>query len=185
MTDPRTTNPRTINPRLAQRLRRANGVVSLCLVGALALHAVANSLRLGGIDAPSFALLAWAAVCAGVAHAALCIATSAAMLSDTERPPSHKKKQHLVVKWVTGALVAIAAGLHVAASQGVLGPAGAQAGRWLMVAAAVALGAHLWTGTRSLLKDVGLPRSWKPAVRALVVGGTLVVCALVLSAAYA
>ena len=167
------------DPRTASLLRKANGIVSLCLLAALSVHAVVNCLRFGGLHMPSLALLAWASVAATVLHVGLCVATSNAMLTDTERPPSQKKRRHLVIKWITGGLVLAVAGVHIAASQGVLGTA-AQSGRWLLVGLVVALAIHLWTGARSFLSDLGLPRSWKPAVRALVVLGACALAAAVL-----
>ena len=160
--------------------------MSLCLIGALALHAIGNSLRMGGIDAPAFELLAWAGAVVALAHVALCVATSAAMLTDTQRPPSARKRQHLVVKWVTGIALGLVAGLHIAASQGALGGVLAAlsgsgvTARLLILAVVVAMGMHLWTGARSLLKDVDLPRAWKPYVRGAIVVVTLALVVVLL-----
>ena len=148
-------------------------------MAALAVHAVGNSLRLGSIDAPSLVLLAWAGVALGVVHVLLCVLTSHAMLTDEVRPPSAQKRRHLALKWVTGALVALAAGVHIAVSKGVLWP-GLASSRLLLVTVAAALGVHLWTGVRSLLKDVGLPTSWKQALRAVVALVTLALCLVLL-----
>lgn len=48
------------------------------------------------------------------AHGALSVATIALMLRDGKRPPSACKKKHQMLKWISGAVLAAAAALHVA-----------------------------------------------------------------------
>ena len=61
-----------------------------------------------GVTAEHFAiprslmLLVWVGVAVCAAHVVLSALTSREMLLDTVRPPSLKKKRHLVLKWVSG-----------------------------------------------------------------------------------
>ena len=158
--------------------RIINGIVSALMTCLLFVHGVwaAAAITLGAPMPPAW--IAWAGVACATAHVILCIITSWEQLTDTVRPPSSRKKRHLALKWATGALLAVVAGLHVA--RVAITPAWAVAA--LIVALATALAAHVCVGSKSLLKDLGIDRRWRPAVRAVAVVACLL-CALAAIAA--
>ena len=153
--------------------RTINGVVSAAMTVLLLVHAVwaAAAITLGAAMPPGW--IAWAGVACTAAHVVLCIVTSVEQLTDTVRPPSSRKKRHLALKWVTGGVLAAVAIAHLMR----VGAGGIRMVALLIVIVATALAAHICVGAKSLLKDLGIDRRWRPAVRAVaVVACTL--CAL-------
>lgn len=149
------------------RTRLANGVVSAGIVVFFIVHASLGSI-IGLIPLHSgLAWAVWIGVACATIHVALCIATSIQQLTDTVRPPSINKKRHLVLKWATGVFLLVCAAVHVV----VVRTAGADdmissvTGVIVIVALAVALAAHICVGSKSLLKDLNVDRSFRPAVR--------------------
>lgn len=158
-------------------MRKVNGIISLALVLVVGAHALPGLFPFAEPSVHLLQTLGWAIVCLGVGHALLSVGTSTQMLTDTVRPPSEGKKRHLVLKWATGLAVAGAVALHACASAGMLPGMGKQALAATVVLVLALTGMHVYVGTRSLLKDIGLPRSWKSAARALVAAITIAACA--------
>lgn len=140
-------------PPSPSRLRAMNGMVSAGIFFFFAGHGLVRGAGLG-----AFTPLVWIGIAGIGAHVVLSVATSYTMLTDTQRPPSTKKKQHLVLKWASGIALCIAACVHALG----LFPGNE---RVLASIVAVLIAWHSWVGTRSLLKDLSLPREWKTAIR--------------------
>ena len=148
--------------------RTINGIVSAVIVCVFLIHATLGSLQ------PHLALpapprwIVWAGMVFVGIHVVVCIVTSYEQLTDRVRPPSPAKKRHLVLKWATGIALIAVAGIHIwrvqeiGAAAALRSPEGAV---WT-VALAVLLAMHIWAGSKSLLKDLGIDRRWRGAVRA-------------------
>ncbi len=151
-------------------MRFANGVVSAAIVVFFLAHATLGTLLgLIGFMSP-LAWLVWAGVALVGVHVMLSIFTSREQLTDSERPPSTRKKRHLALKWATGCLLALAAVAHVVAIR-LGGAAVVQStvtGALLTVSLAAVLAVHLCVGSRSLLKDLSISRGYKLAFRIVV-----------------
>ena len=169
-------------------MRKTNGFISLALAALLVVHVAHNLARLGAgttneVLQSLFPALSWMCVVLSILHIGLSGGTSATMLNDTERPPSPRKKRHLVLKWATGIALALSAGLHIGHAMGFVAHGSATFFWGSLLATLVFLGMHTYTGARSLLKDIGLPTSWKTAVRVVVVVCTFAACAALLAVA--
>ena len=159
-----------VGERMARWTRRINAIIAAVLVVAFSGHALLASAA--GVQAPLLApiplLLGLLALVA--AHVALSIATTVIMWRDTVRPPSRKKKRHQILKWVTGVVLLAVLTVHV------LHPAVAPIVIWSASTLLLAAFAwHVWTGMKSLARDLRLPGNAKVPLR-------IVLCALVLVA---
>lgn len=154
-----------------QRARRTNGLISAFIIAFFVAHGALGCalLAFGFNDALSVAV--WAGVGIVGVHVVLCVATSVYQLTDTVRPPSVHKKRHLALKWATGVALAVGALVHVLCFRvfGESGEALTVPAALVIVAVAAFLSAHVCVGSKSLLKDMGLDRSLRPAVRAVAV----------------
>jgi hypothetical protein len=144
--------------RQTDAVRTVNAVIAAVLGCFFLFHAIMGAYTAGRVAAPLTAL--WAGLAGIVFHVAFCIATSVRMLTDDVRPPSRNKKRHLLLKWVTGAVLLVVLATHL---PGV--PIGGLARAALSAALVLALAVHLFVGAKSLLKDVGLSSSGKVWVR--------------------
>ena len=105
--------------------RRINGILSACIVVFFLAHGILGSmLPFTGFESP-LAWLVWAGVACVVVHIVLSIVTSREQLTDTVRPPSEAKKRHLLLKWITGILLAVVVVAHIVTIR-VLGPEAVQ-----------------------------------------------------------
>lgn len=149
------------------KTRLVNGVVSACIAAFFLLHASIGSVAGLVPLSTGLAWVVWIGAALAAAHVALCGATSALQLTDTVRPPSVNKKRHLALKWATGVALLVAAAVHVF----VIRTVGAHdmlsdiSGVFVIAALAAALAAHVCVGSKSLLKDLGVDRSYRAAVR--------------------
>ena len=166
-------------------IRTLNGIASALIVGVFFLHAAfGSSPGLSGLWI-RIAPLVWIGVAIIAVHVALSVATSVQQLTDTVRPPSSAKKRHLVLKWVTGVLLAAAAVAHA----GCVHAAGAGAvhatatGTVLAVCVLVLLTWHVCVGTKSLLKDLNIDRRYRTLLRVVVC--VLAICIGTVLLAYA
>ena len=98
------------------------------------------------------------------------IVTSRQMLHDAERPPSRRKKRHLVLKWVTGLALLLIACVHA------LLPEHAAAWPSVSILVALALAVHMYVGGKSLTSDLGLPRGMCIAFRLVAIAWAGIVC---------
>ena len=157
--------------RADQSARRANGCISTFIVAFFIAHGILGCalLAFGFNDALSVAV--WAGVGVAGLHVVLCVATSAYQLTDTVRPPSVHKKRHLALKWFTGVLLAAAVLVHVLCFRvfGESGEALTVVGGLAIAVVAALLSAHVCVGAKSLLKDVGIDRAYRPVVKAVAV----------------
>ena len=157
--------------------RFVNGVISAIIVVFFIVHGMLGSFGvLAGFTSP-FSWLVWLGMALVVAHILVSIITSYQQMTDAEFPPSARKKRHLVLKWVTGGLLAIVACAHIAAIN-IYGATALQASlsaaAFGVVLCAV-LAIHLCVGSKSLLKDLEIDRRHKMAFRVVV----CVVCAAI------
>jgi hypothetical protein len=159
-------------------LRCINGIVSAILVCFFLAHAALGSASLLCQIPRTFEFLIWVGVGGIAIHILLCTVTSKQMLDDKTRPPSAKKKKHLVLKWLSGTLLVLAAVLHIAGFG--TSPASGYHNFFLVVLLFITalLASHIYIGTKSLLKDLNMDRRYKIPVR-------LAVCVLALAVAVA
>ncbi|WP_172136738.1 hypothetical protein [Adlercreutzia sp. ZJ473] len=142
------------------------------LVAAFFLHAIVGTLWLRFGFSDHLAWVVWVAVGVAGAHIGLSAATSRSMLTDRQRPPSRRKRMHLVLKWASGGMLLAAALIHMAA--GLTGRA-PEARCFLLVVVAL-LTWHCLVGAKSLLKDLDIPTRLKGSLRALMITVAAVVC---------
>lgn len=161
--------------RKDSQIRFANGVASALLLFFVVVHALAGGLHSLGLIGRALGLLAWVGVVLAATHMLLSIVTSRRMMTDADDPPSDKKKRHLVLKWVTGAVVLLALAAHVALRVCDAPMAFDAAATVVLIAA---LTAHSCVGSKSLLKDLGFPRNLRNPLRAAIV--IIAVCLLAL-----
>lgn len=158
-------------PRVSSPARRANGIVSAAIVVFFCAHGILGCVALlSGFTSP-FTWIIWFGVALIGVHVILSVVTSYQQLTDTVRPPSRQKRRHLLWKWLTGGLLLVCAGAHIAAAW-VLGPHASQTtvtGALLTAAVAIVLAVHLCFGAKSLLKDLWLDRRYRTAFRVVVI----------------
>lgn len=155
-------------------LRTANGIVAALLVVIFLAHAVLGSVKFANLTFVNhFSWIIWVGVAAIVVHIIMSVGTTVSMYTDTERPPSEKKKRHQVLKWVTGCVLLAVAALHMAFTSG-LGTGGNVAALRpvtfaLMAALIAALAWHIFVASKSLLKDLHVPhhRRYRPWMQAV------------------
>ncbi len=162
--------------------RTVNGIVSAVILCLFLVHAV-----LGTFSSPlSFSAVASYVLWLGMAlvgvHVVASIATSYEQLTDTVRPPSRKKRQHLLLKWVTGIVLLAVVLLHILRvreldlASAVYSPLGTA----VAIALVAALAVHAWTGSKSLLKDLNIDRKYRSVLRAGVAILAMVLACLLL-----
>ena len=151
--------------RGTSRSRQVNGAVSAALVLFFLAHATLGSIALLTGFASPFATLVWAGVGLVAVHVVASVVTSREQLHDRERPPSARKKRHLALKWATGCLLAVAAAVHIVSRMPFAAAQSALLDVASIVVVAVALAVHLWVGSKSLLKDLGLDTRFQLAFR--------------------
>jgi succinate dehydrogenase hydrophobic anchor subunit len=160
--------------------RGVNGAVSALIVCFLIAHALLGCLSLLFGLPKTFAASIWLGVALASLHVLLCVATSKLMLGDQERPPSKKKRRHLLLKWLSGAALAAFAALHVLVRPDGLLALSRPAYTAALLALVAALAAHVFIGSKSLLKDLGLARRLRTPLR-LAVGLASAACAVILA----
>lgn len=140
-------------------VRRANGIAAAFLLVFFFAHAALGALSEHAAIPRSLMFFIWFAVAVSVAHIALSAGTSVEMLRNKERPPSPRKRRHLVLKWMSGAALLVVAILHCQCDLVPIAD---------IAVSCVLLGllcVHGWIGARSLLCDLGLSTRLKPALR--------------------
>ena len=135
-------------------MRKANGIVAALITLLFLAHALLGSASLHVSTPSTFKVFVLVGVAAIAVHVALSIGTSAQQMNDKERPPSPRKKRHLALKWVTGAVLALVAVVHVVGGMEL-------GGRVTLALLAAAIAVHACVGAKSLLKDVGLSDVWR------------------------
>ena len=92
--------------------RKVNGAIAGVLCLFFLVHGILGILWTSGAINAELAFVIWAFFIAALVHGLLSIVTSRQMLHDAERPPSRRKKRHLVLKWVTGLALLLIACVH-------------------------------------------------------------------------
>ena len=152
------------------RLRFANGVLCLFLVCFFTAHALLGSLHVLASFPNSLEWLVWFGVAGIVIHVVTCAVTNWLMFTDTERPPSQRKKNHMYLKWATGGVLACAIVAHIAYTFLFGGPGffSGFSGFAVMMFLIVMLVVHLWVGSKSLTRDLNLDKRWRVPFRVAV-----------------
>lgn len=147
--------------------RRINALIAAALSAFFLVHAALGTLSRLFLNADAPALIVWLFVFAGLAHIVLCLITSKLMLTDTQRPPSRKKVNHLWLKWASGAVLAAGALFHALGLDGNVD--------WFIVVVDALLIWHIYIGCKSLARDLDLPRGAKTPLRiiAMAIGGAI------------
>ena len=173
---------RAVTP--AEKLRLFNAlVVSAIAVFFLAHSALGTaSLFVEGL-VNSVPWLVWAMFGVVGAHVLASVGATALMLTDTERPPSSRKKRHFVLKWATGSVLAATIAVHLfcilcPGSLPVF-PCQTKVSFLLLLAA---LAWHVGIATKSLARDLGIGKRTRDAMRAAYVLAVFALIALVVLA---
>ncbi len=159
--------------------RRLNAVLAALLTAFFFGHAVLGAASQSTsvlADAVVPTILIWSFAGIACLHAAASVLTTYLMLTDEARPPSPRKRAHQWLKWATGGALALVAAFHALCPAGQLAPA--------LLAVLAALLWHAYVGCKSLVRDLGLPHSFKLGLRALVLLAA-VAAALILAAPFA
>lgn len=162
---------KTVRKRSTARF--VNGVISACIVVFFIAHSLLGGLEgIASLASPS-PLIVWAGVGVIALHMLASVVTSYQQLTDAEFPPSARKKRHLLLKWATGAALALAAAAHVGCIY-TFGPDAVQtsvASKMVVLVLVAVLAVHSWVGAKSLVTDLGLNKGLIGVFR-------VVVCAL-------
>lgn len=150
--------------------RKVNGAIAGVLCLFFLVHGILGILWTSGAINAELAFVIWAFFIAALVHGLLSIVTSRQMLHDAERPPSRRKKRHLVLKWVTGLALLLIACVHA------LLPEHAAAWPSVSILVALALAVHMYVGGKSLASDLGLPRGMRIAFRLVAIAWAVIVC---------
>ena len=178
--------------RKPTKLRTANGIAAAILCIIFLAHAILGSVKFAvPTFSGRFVWVVWIGVGILVAHVVMSVGTTVSMMTDKERPPSAKKKRHQLMKWLSGVAVLVVAVIHMLTNSGLVTggavPALSRATTVLMAALICALGWHMFTASKSLLKDLHVPnhKRWRPALRAVLLAGCVVAGVILLVAAFA
>lgn len=98
----------------AEKLRLLNALVASAIAVFFLAHSALGTASLfieGLIN--SVPWLVWAMFGTTGAHVLASVGATALMLTDTERPPSSRKKRHFVLKWATGSVLAATIAAHL------------------------------------------------------------------------
>ena len=154
--------------------RRFNGILAAFLSCFFLIHAGLGCIT--GIAPLSnrLAFLVWLGVGVLLVHVIASIVTTYFMYTDTERPPSNRKKRHQVLKWITGAVLLVLAAIHVAVNGGSAALRD-PVSLIILLLLVVAIAVHSYTGIKSLTRDLDLPKNTRTPFRiALIVAAVLV-----------
>lgn len=150
--------------------RKVNGAIAAILCLFFLVHGILGILGTDGAVTAELAFAIWVFFIAALVHGLLSIVTSWQMLHDAERPPSRRKKRHLVLKWVTGLALLLIACIHA------LLPEHAAAWSSVSILVALAFAVHMYVGSKSLTSDLGLPHGMRIAFRLVAIAWAAIVC---------
>ena len=168
----------------AEKLRLLNALVASAIAVFFLAHSALGTASLfaeGLVN--SLPWLVWIMLGAAGAHVLASVDATALMLTDTERPPSSRKKCHFVLKWATGAVLAAAIAVHLfyILCPGSL-PVFPHQTRVSFLLLLAALAWHVGIATKSLARDLGIGKSTRDIMRAAYVLVVFALVALVLLA---
>ena len=160
--------------------RLVNAIIAALLAAFFLIHAGLAAAKLCGVDlGETFKWTVWVGVGIIALHVILSLRTTQTMFNDTERPPSAKKRQHQMLKWLTGGVLILAVLFHFPSGEGA-----SFAYALALIITAAALSWHIYTGTKSLTRDLNLPSSLRPIVRAIVCLAAAAIAAALITASY-
>lgn len=169
---------RAVTP--AEKLRLLNALVASAIAVFFLAHSTLGtaSFFVEGL-VNSVPWLVWAMFGVAGAHVLASVGATALMLTDTERPPSSRKKRHFALKWATGAVLAatVAAHLFSILCPGSLPSLPSQA-KVLFLPLLAALAWHVGIATKSLARDLGIGKRTRDTMRAVYVLAALALIAL-------
>lgn len=168
----------------AEKLRLLNALVASAIAVFFLAHSTlgAASLFVEGL-VNSVPWLVWIMFGAVGVHVLASVGATCLMLTDTERPPSSRKKRHFVLKWATGAVLAAAIAVHLfyILCPGSL-PVFPHQTRVSFLLLLAALAWHVGIATKSLARDLGIGKRTRDIMRAAYVLVVFALVALVLLA---
>lgn len=168
----------------AEKLRLVNALVASAIAVFFLAHSTLGvaSLFVEGL-VNSVPWLVWIMFGAVAIHMLASVGATVLMLTDTERPPSSRKKRHFVLKWATGAVLAAAIAVHLfcilCPSSLPVVPHQIKASFLLLLAA---LAWHVGIATKSLARDLGIGKRTRDIMRAVYVLAVFALVVLVLVA---
>ena len=149
-------------------LRKINAVLAAFIACFFLIHALLGVLTQRQIVSSALEALVWVGVAALAVHIAGSIGTTWYMFTDTQRPPSDRKKRHQLLKWITGGVVLGIALYHMLAHGGSAAGQDYLQGVMLLVLLA-ALTVHSLTGVKSLTRDLGIGKRMRVPIRAALI----------------
>lgn len=168
----------------AEKLRLVNALVASAIAVFFLVHSTlgAASLFVEGL-VNSLPWLVWIMLGAVGVHVLASVSATCLMLTDTERPPSSRKKRHFVLKWATGAVLAAAIAVHLFCTlcPGSL-PVFPNQTKVSFLLLLAALAWHVGIATKSLARDLGIGKRTRNIMRAVYVLTIFVLVVLVLVA---
>ena len=162
----------------AGKLRLFNALVALVIAVFFLVHSGLGtaSFFVDGL-VNSVPWLVWGMLGVVGVHVVASVAATVLMLTDKERPPSVRKKRHFVLKWATGALLALVIAAHLCCvvfpDSFSFGPDQLRIPFLLLLAV---LAWHVGIATKSLARDLGIDKKTRDVMRA---GYVLAVLALI------
>ncbi len=154
------------------RIRRFNAILTVALMVFFFAHATMGSLTQIIPIHNDVEWLIWTFAALILVHAVTCIATSYFMLTNTKNPPSKGKKQHLVLKWVSGATLLLFVFLHVTGAFNLYIP--------IMVLLAGILAWHSYVGIKSFTKDLKMPGTLRMPIRIVLIVLAVIIAGITL-----
>lgn len=155
----------------AEKLRLFNALVaSVVAVFFLAHSGLGTASFFADGLVNSVPWLVWGMLGVVGVHVVASVAATVLMLTDKERPPSARKKRHFVLKWVTGALLALVIGVHLVCvifPEGIGLDASQLKVPFLLLLAALAW--HVGIATKSLARDLGIGKKTRDVMRSVYV----------------
>jgi hypothetical protein len=151
------------------KVRRINAVLAAALACFFLVHALLGVLSQRQLVSNTLAVFAWAGVVILAVHIACSVGTTWYMYTDTLRPPSNRKKQHQVLKWVTGVAVLALALYHM------LAHGGSTSGNdyvqlTILLVLLVFIAIHSYTGVKSLTRDLAIDKRARMPIRVGLIG---------------
>lgn len=173
---------RAVTP--AEKLRLLNALVASAIAVFFLAHSALGtaSFFVEGLT-NSLPWLVWIMFGAAGAHVLASGGATALMLTDTECPPSSRKKRHFVLKWATGAVLAAAIAVHLfcVLYPGSL-PVFPHQTRVSFLLLLAALAWHVGIATKSLARDLGIGKRTRDIMRTVYVLAAFALIALVVLA---
>ena len=152
------------------KIRKANALAAALLTAFFLAHALLGAFSRLFLNADAPTIIVWAFIFVAFVHIALCLITSRLVLTDTVRPPSRKKKNHLWLKWASGAALAACAAPHALGWDA--------SARWFTLLVLALLAWHAYIGCKSLARDLAMRRGAKTPLRIAIIAASCIIGAI-------